>query len=475
MNRGSVADVRLRWVIGLMALAGTAHAQSPAAAPTSIPVGDWQLFPALEVRTRGELRTDSPAFAPSVTGQPGVKDAYGVLERTRIGVGAEYGGTHGDPAFLRAQVTLEDARAWGSPGPSAVLGAAGSGTATTGLYEGYIEARTTSARPAYVRVGRQAITWGDGRLLSNADWSPVARTLDAVRGHASAGMFDFELLAAVLATSSPLGPDFGQLSTPFGAGVQLYGGQVATAIDPLLAFELSGLARVGLSSYATAQSGDLGVGSLRAFGDRWGWRYAAEGAFELQFPTDDVRWYWAAAGAAYVQKTLEEVALSPTLRVEGEYATGGRSSDVRLATFDPVLPDVHQLGAMDLFAWSSTVQIAARVSVAPSSDTSVGLEYRYVRAASNDGAWADGYLNRLGYSTGHDLGLGHEIDASATWRPWPVLDLAAGYSVLDLTQTAQAALSAPEVVRPSGQASPAVPYTAPIATFGYLQATVRVP
>jgi hypothetical protein len=465
-------------VIGVVAFAGSARAQEPAAAPASIPVGDWQLYPSLEVRTRGELRTDSPTLAPSVTGQPGLKDAYGVLERTRIGLGGEYGGTHGDPGLLRVQVTLQDARAWGSPGSSAILGVGDSAAATTGLYEGYIEARTTSARPAFLRIGRQAITWGDGRLLSNADWSLTARTLDAVRGHASAGIFDFEVLAAILQTSSWLGPGVGQLTTGFDGGMQIFGAQAAASIDPLFRVELSALARLGLPN--VSQSLQLGVGSLRVFGDAQGWRYAAEGAYELQQPSNGLRTQWAAAGAAYVQKTLEDVVLSPMLRVEGEYATGqDEEGNLWRAAFDPVLPDVHQLGAMDLFAWSNTVQIAARASVAPSSDTSVAVEYRYVRAESG-GPWVDGYLEQLSHGASQDLG--QELDLWATWRPWPVLDLALGYSVLDLTQNGQGALSrGPIVIDPPGlpggtaQQPPPQYYTAPVATFGYLQATVRVP
>src|SRR6202042_629213 len=135
--------------------------------------------------------------------------------------------------FLRAQVTLQDARAWGVPSPTGVLGADGSTPASTGLYEGWLEARTSSARPAYLRIGRQAVTWGDGRLLSNADWSPVARTLDAVRGHVSAGRFDLEVLGAILETPTPLGPGFGQTTGPEQPGGELFGAQAAAFVAPL--------------------------------------------------------------------------------------------------------------------------------------------------------------------------------------------------------------------------------------------------
>jgi hypothetical protein len=464
--------VRRLLVIGLLAFAGTARAQSPAAAPTSFAVGDWQLSPALEVRTRGELRTDSPDLAPSAGTTPYVQDAYGVLERTRIGLGAEYGAVRGDPGFLRAQVTLQDARAWGVPSPTGVLGAEPSSPASTGLYEGWMEVRTSAARPAFLRIGRQAVTWGDGRLVSNADWSPLARTLDAVRGHASEGMFDFEVLAAILETPTPLGAGFGQTSGPPLTGGQLYGAQVAGSFAPLLKVELSLLTRVQRSGQTAAGDGEMYVGSLRAAGDGGGWRYAVEGAYELQQAIGATNLVPAWAAAGYVEKTLDELVLAPTLRLEGDYASGA-TGNTSNAQFDPLLPDVHDHGAMDLFAWSNTVQASGRVTVTPWTEGRVAVEYRYARLAE-EGSWLDSYLSPIA-SSGFGAELGHEIDAWAAWRPWPVLELTGGYSVLVLSNDAKGLLSLTPPVLGSSVTSAASEYTASLAHFAYLQATVRVP
>jgi Alginate export len=444
------------------AFAGTARAQSPAAAPTSIAVGDWQLSPALEVRTRGEFRSDSPDLAGYGTSSAAVQDAYGILERTRIGLGAEYGAVRGDPGLLRALVTIQDARAWGVPSPSGILGAEPSQPASTALYEGWLELRTSAARPAFLRVGRQAVTWGDGRLLSNADWSPVARTLDAIRGHVSAGVFDFEVLGAILETPTPLGPGFGQTTGPEAPGGELFGAQAAAFVAPLLKAELSFLGRVRANT-----TGETYVGSLRVFGEDGGWRYAVEGAFELQrsYETGQVLPAWA--GAGYVEKTLESVALSPTLRLEGDGASGVNGSNH--AQFDPILPDVHQMGAMDLFAWSNTLQAAARVSVVPWAEGTIAAEYRYVWAAEGN-TWLDAYLNQVA-NVGAYEALGQEIDLWARWRPWPVLDLIGGDSILVPSVYAQNALS----YVPSEGSNPARLYTASFSNFAYLQATLRVP
>ena len=64
-------------------------------------------MPTLEVRVRGEYRRDAPDVGgTSLLNHPSprVRDQWDVLERSRLGLGAERGA-------LRAQITLQDARA----------------------------------------------------------------------------------------------------------------------------------------------------------------------------------------------------------------------------------------------------------------------------------------------------------------------------------------------------------------------------
>jgi hypothetical protein len=456
LEKRALATSVLAFVVALVAPA-PARAQSSPAAPTSIPIGDWQLSPALELRTRGEYWRDSPDLAGTSTAAAPVVDAFGVLARTRLGALAEYGGVRGDPGFLRAQLTLQDTRVWGDPAPTAIAGTTGTGASSTGLYEGWVEVRGSAARPAFLRVGRQAVTWGDGRLLANADWSPVARTLDAARGHASFGLFDFELLAAILEAPQPLGAAFGHPTGPASSGSELYGAQVAASVAPLLKAELSLLARVRRSPVLTSGDGETYVSSLRVFGGPGGgWRYAVEGAFELSRPITTSKATPAWAGAGYLEKTLDSVPLAPGLRLEADAATG-RATDGSHAAFDPLLPDVHELhGRMDLFAWSNTLQGSARASVVPWTDGMLAAEYRYVRFAET-GAWLNSYLSAIAEAAGGESA--HEIDAWASWRPWTVLELTGGFSALVL----------------SAEARSRIGYGASVSHLSYLQLTLRVP
>ena len=471
-----------------------AAAQSPPAAPTAIALGDWQLTPSLEVRTRAEYRRDAPdlgGFDFYGRLSPRVRDAWVVAERARLGLGVERGA-------VRAQFTLQDARAFGTPSPSATLGAE-RGPARFEPYEAYLEMRSSSARPNTLRLGRQAVIWGEGRLIGNADFSPTGRSLDAARAHLALGNFDFEALAAILEVPGPLGSSFGDRSGETRSGVQLYGVSARWSIDPLLRLEAFGLARISRSDgsaldgsrFAVARlSGETYTGALRVSGEAKGWTYGVEGAYQfgnaasLVIGGSDISAY---AAAGHVAKTFSEVSLTPTLRIGGSYASGDDGSGT-YHQFDPLLADPQRFhGQMDLFAWSNAMDVSARGQVVPWTDTTFALEYRYARLAEASGEWIGSYLTAVGRAapppgfagagyapiTGSpDAELGHELDAVFSWRPWLPLELRAGWSGMLLGDGARGIMAA----YARGRADNAGVVTASdIAHYAYGQATLMMP
>ena len=482
--------------LAFASLAGArpAAAQSPPAAPTAIALGDWQLTPSLEVRTRTEYRRDAPDLGGfDLYGRlsPRVRDAWVVAERSRLGLGVERGA-------VRAQFTLQDARAFGTPSPSATLGAE-RGPSRIEPYEAYLEMRSSSARPNTLRLGRQAVIWGEGRLIGNADFSPTGRSLDAARAHVAVGNFDFEALAAILEVPGPLGSSFGDRTGESRSGVQLYGVMARWTIDPLLRLEAFGLSRISRSSggaldgsrFAVARlSGETYTGALRVSGDAKGWTYGLEGAYQFGKATSlvvggsDISAY---AAAGHVSKTFSEVTLTPTLRIGGSYASGDDGSGT-YHQFDPLLPDPQRFhGQMDLFAWSNAMDVSGRVQVVPWTDTTFGLEYRYARLAEASGEWIGSYLTAIGRAapppgfvaagyapiTGSpDAELGHELDAVFTWRPWLPLELRAGWSGMLLGDGARGIMAA--YARGRADAAGAVTPNK-VAQYAYAQATLTMP
>jgi alginate export protein len=430
--------------LAIVGAATTALAQVAPPAPETIAVGDWQLAPVVEVRARG-------GYARGLDD----RDWVPLTERSRLGLDVQRGPFEG-------RVVIEDARLFyvaGDVGPSwgpAPLG-------LTAAYEAWAEAHTASPRPAFVRVGRQPVTWGEGRLLGVADWSPTGRSLDAVRGQLPLGDGAFEVLAASLSDPSlPLGTSYGEL---FGARGQW-------ALHPLFSVEAYVLARLVQGTLGPAVEpsvrGQTYTGAIRAHGDAYGWTWGVEGAYQLG-RADAVRGgenraAWAAAG--HVARTFERALLLPAVRLGISYASGDDGGGTYRA-FDPLLPDVHVWhGAMDLFAWSNEEEASARAAITPWTDTIVAVEYRYARLAEPAGAWLNAYLMRVGEAPGNThADLGHEIDAVLTWSPWASLELVTGYSALVLGAGARAALQGASF----GATTPG------ISQLAYAQATFRIP
>jgi hypothetical protein len=439
-----VARVSVTAGLVLLAWTASATAQIAPAAPETLAIGDWQLVPILEVRVRGEYTFDLDS-----------QNRGFLVERARLGANVERG-------IVRARVSLQDARSWNVEGGTDPIRQLAP-IAQTGAYEAWAEAHTTSAVPSFVRVGRQAVSWGEGRLLGIADWSAAGRSLDALRGRLSVGDGAFELLAASLTDSSA-----GNLLSAYG---QLLGARAQWAFHPLFsgeAYVLIRLAQVNppapLSLDGTVR-GQTYTGALRAYGDAWSWAWGVEGAYQLGRVEElnEDRAAWAAVG--HVAHTFERIALEPRLGLAVSYASGDSGGSTYRA-FDPLLPDVHVWhGAMDLFSWSNEGEVSARVAAVPWTDALASVEYRYARLAQPGGTWRSAYLTAIGPSparTNTQADLGHEIDAVLTWSPWVPVELTAGYSVLLLGSGARAILAL----------SPGSPPSA--SHFAYAQATLRM-
>ena len=341
-------------------------------------LGSWAIAPVLEVRARGEYRHDLDD-----------QDRGLVVERARLGADAV-----GGP--VEARVVFQDAHAVDlTPGTEIVSGP--SPTAVTGVYEAWGDVHSTGLRPSFLRIGRQAVTWGEGRLLGTADWTATGRSLDAVRGSVTFGDGSAEVLAAIL-TDNPTGASLAAYG-------ELFGARFGWAFDPLFKAEAFAFARVVQSepveTLDMSVRGETYTGSVRLYGDSFAWTWGAEGAFQLGHAADLSldRQAWAAAG--HVARVFDRVVFTPALQLGAAYASGDHGGST-YGTFDPLLPDVHVWhGAMDLFAWSNEGEGNARVSATPFYDGVVAVEYRYARLAQADGPWRTSYLTTVGSAPGN--------------------------------------------------------------------------
>ncbi len=494
MRKGHFALVFL-----CLTVARSAAAQVAAPGDAAITVSDVKLTPAVEIRTRGEYRRDSPELGGIDGGLANagrdvgrIRDAWGIFERARVGVTAERD-------VLVAKFTLQDARAWGVPFPSGSLVPPSSSQAgALGAHEAYIEIRGSGAKASYLRLGRQMITWGDGSLIGAADWSARGRSFDAARGRTSLGVFGAEAFAAILEPSAPLGPSANESGGLTHSGVTLYGLKLDAAVAPIFKLEVYGLAKIARSDgseldgsrfQAARASGELYAAGLRAFGESSGWSYSAEGTYEVgtasALASSDVA-INAYAAHGRIRKRLEDTPWTPTLGLGFAYASGDDGSGT-YKQFDPLFADPHQYGVGDVFSLSNHVEGSAYVSAVPMTDVTLAAEYRYARLETENGEWLNGYLGPIGTMTARspsivvggtnlttpslDKELGHEMSLVASARPWRGLTVSAGYDFFLYGDGARTVMAAYHrgFANGNGYAPSA------FGQFAYLSATLQLP
>jgi len=441
------------WGLGLV----IATAATPAAAQLEplregLSVGEWTFYPSLELRVRGEYRRHPAEIGTSLYSSrspqaegfesilpelaPGteapVDDQYVVGERARLGLRVSYD-------VLSAKLTLQDARTLGIPAP-----ANGRRDPTTHgefmPYEAWMEVRTSVEDPwLWVRVGRQPVRWGDGRLIGDNDWSPRGNTYDAARAHFELGEVDLELLGALLAVPGLTTAQYpGGPNTASGSGTQLYGLDLRWPVIPLFGVEAAALARVVRDPVPVALArGNTFTADLRLFGQERGFRYAVEGAYQFgRVAGYGFNWdvqAFAAAGYADWRTTLPG---ELQFAVHGAYASGDgdggqqrADTERTLQRFDPISPTTHEHhGLMDLYAWSNMFDGGLSLGAKPQDMVDVGLGYTFVGLAEPNGRWTSANLIVVGASESNESRiLGHEVDASVMVQPWEAFGVGLGY------------------------------------------------
>jgi hypothetical protein len=478
--------------LSLLLASTTAQAQATPL-PESIPVGAWTFRPSVELRLRGEYRhalfeaggvlfaqsgvfgdapgSNLPQQVPTTFQPAAIENAWALVERARIGLAVDRGP-------VTAALVLQDSRAIeASPG----IVALGEGRLPPGigLFEAYFDAHAKNRR-VWFRLGRQRVVWGDGRLLGESNFTQNPRALNAARFGFSAKNIDVDVLGALISPSfTGLGAP-GAGATTGGAaeaspivasmGSQLYGVHAVWHALPLLHPELAAIARVVRppTGFLLTPS-DTFVIDARLSGERRGFRYAIEGAYELGriSSSGDNRDVRAFAGAA---RATWETALPGhlTFGAGGSYASGDNGNTDPLSTqtrFDPILPEERPMhGRMGLYGWSNSIEAGGDIAARPIEALSLDVGYRFVGLAEPKGRWSTASLLAVGSSaTNTSRVLGHQIDATVGVRVWDPLAIEAGYGLFLTGEGGKNILDAVGRGRPGAQ------------HYGYLQATLRAP
>lgn len=405
-------------VVGLVvALLSTASAAAPAAAPRdaaaapagaagkpppepgTLEVGQIRLLPLAQLRVRSEWVPDRSLVAPG--------DRLVVSHRARLGGKASLEG-------VDLVIQLQDVRAWGServtdglPPDPTVFGKLRDGVQ---LYEAFIGVHLGEIE---ARVGRQAISIANERLVGKAEFAMPGRAFDAVRLFTTTPEAAWSVFGAILGDDGAPAP----VADGFLAGASL-------EMSPLPWLRLSPAVLHDGTLAVPRQRTTLGA---RLDGGTGGFGYDVEGWAQTTFADDAPVTLGLLAGA---RATWEfEAPLHPKVGLLTDIVSGGTGTGGALAPFDTLFGTNHGFyGHADMF------------TALPLHTKGQGLVDSAATVWIHEGPWsalAAFHAFAPFDHRGPDIPLyGVEPDIFGSWKPMKNLSLEAGCALFIPTGTA---------------------------------------
>ncbi|MDH5510579.1 MAG: alginate export family protein [Nitrospinota bacterium] len=366
-----------------------------------------------ELRVRPEMRDNSDFNADN----DDKKGFWG--SRTRINVNAKVDDN------TSAKIVLQDARYWGELANNVQSGRE---KEAVDIYEGYFQTNSIGGTPVGVKLGRQALVYGDQRMLGHLGWQDNARTHDALKLMVDLGKVKIDLFTSkekedAMAVSdelndSDLNGAYATIGLAEGLNLDVY----------VLQWKTSGANAEGAR---TKGHNVMSMGALAK---------AKFGAIDAsaEFVVQSGDWnatQTQAATAMSVTAGLNTDALGGS-RIGVEFNTGSgddNPSDGEHKTFVfPYHTNHAHYGHMDYFSWGNMQDIAVKLQTKAVPGFLIKLDYHMLALMEANDDW----LNVVGTgvfkkavdgSTATEAGT--EIDLTVVKALMPNWKLVGGYSM----------------------------------------------
>ncbi len=358
--------------------------------------------PHLQYRGRYEHRSTSN----------GASSQGALLQRARFGLTGRW------RDWLDVRVELQDVRNWGDEVVTTSLSSFG-----FDAHQAY--ATLTATAGLELRVGRQAIRYGNGRLVGDYDFLQQGRSFDALRVRHRISDFSMDAFFAVLDAG-----DYGATATTYGseADHHLAGAELRYAMMPAFRAHLLGLfERRGVDGYRHGTAGAMIRGDVKKM-----LHYSAEGYYQFGESYGDNS--FSAFLAAADLKARFGVKTRPFLGVGVTAASGDETpSDKLHQSFRTNFGSPHLFhGEMDAFVDlpngagdRGLLDTHATLGIEPLADLSMHVKFHIFRAMlDRDGEY-----------------FGQEIDLKASYSFWNHVEATAFYGMFlpgDIARTATA-------------------------------------
>lgn len=354
-----------------------------------------------QVRARGEYRNG--AITPLVESR---KPAFFVNERARVSLGYASNG-------LQLQISGQHAGVWGNQG----LG--GNGNAFD-LHEAWGQVNTKNRRFA-ARIGRQELSYDNGRILGSNDWSAQGNSHDALRLSYEDDLFKVHLIGSFSQNDERLfGTFYADSLTNLYKNMEAIWFHVGNNSFPLQGSIL--LMNAGYETggqYIEEMRHVQTMGGIINF-NKPKFGFSIEGYYQMGKADRvfDVKAWMAALNVRYTPVNCF------TAKAGYDYISGSKIKATKNTSFCSYYGSYHEFnGAMDFFS-----VLYQRPFSAGLSDAHVELKWNAVRNVHINGEY------HFFSASADQTQLAHELDLNVNWHIKKDIVLSAGYSGAMLTK-----------------------------------------
>ena len=287
-------------------------------------------------------------------------------------------------------IQLQDSRKWGEKkgiGDNSV--ATGQDVEALDMAQGYVELGKLFEQPLSVRLGRQAIAYGEHRLIGSLEWSNNARRFDAIKFMYKHDVADVDFFVAKVAEST------GNWATDTNlAGI--YASLKVVPQNNVDVYLLDTVAAGGTSFFTLGGRINGAVKDVNV-------DYTAEIAIQTGDSATDVD-KSANAYAIKAGYTIPDV-MGLRIGVEYDAATGQDTTTAdEDEAFSNLYPTNHYLyGFTDDIGWTNIKAMSLNVSAKPMDNLKVALEYWKYTLAEENGAGEDDAGSEINLKANHEM------------------------------------------------------------------------
>jgi len=388
-----------------------------------IELGPFRLDVGGSVRFRYEYQNDFNIQSYADERRPGLRSDHFVLQRTRLDFDLHLGET------ARVYTEIQDARAyesnfgkddfaWGCPYWNPLT-----------IRQAYVEWRRIGSSPFGVKIGRQAIHYGDNRIWGPGEWGNVGRyTWDAAKLIVETDVAEVHGIFANRVAYDP--HSFDEHDSRLDAyGVYAMIKKLPCTLD---LFWVGKHTKPVMVANAMGDLVDLDTHTVGVYVDGKagkGWDY--RGTLAHTFGERNGIDVDAFGGNARVGYTFD-VAWQPRVGLEYSFATGGAGDPGDdYETFDGVFGAIDRMyGRINFLSWRNLEDYQASVSVRPLPRTRVAVDYHIFRLENRRDAWywCNNQPARRDPTGAAGSNLGEELDVTASYRHSDHLEFKAGYA-----------------------------------------------